>query len=146
MKTIILIIFILVLQTSFAKEYIVHAIDVMDGHSMVFKPSFLHIEIGDSVNFIPLKGHGHQPQMIFGPEGQSPWRADKGKPIKVKFEKEGIHIFNCKFHFVMGMAGIIQVGKATNYQEAKDFIKNYKSKIAIKKNRIDEIFNKIIIP
>ncbi|WP_412474134.1 plastocyanin/azurin family copper-binding protein [Halobacteriovorax sp. YZS-1-1] len=110
---------------------------------MFFEPSYLQINKGDTVTFKPMESFAHQPQSIFSPDGERKWQAEKGKSITVKFEKEGIHIYNCKFHFVMGMAGVIQVGKATNYAQAKNFIKTYQSKVAMKKDRLIKSFNQV---
>lgn len=140
------IIFSLILLTqfnTFAKDYVVEAFEVKGRELMIFKPSFLHINVGDHVTFKPIESFTHRPQSIFQPEGANPWQAQEGKPITVEFKKEGIHIFNCKYHFVMGMAGVIQVGKATNYSQAKDFVKAYESKVAMKKDRLNKIFLKV---
>lgn len=109
---------------------------------MFFEPSFLHINSGDDVTFIP-SGFGHQPQSIFIPKEGKHWQSENGKKITVKFDKEGIYIFDCKYHYVMGMVGVIQVGRANNYKEAINFLKDYKKKVTMRKERLDSIFKKV---
>jgi pseudoazurin len=127
-----------------AKIHKIETLNKSDANSMIFKPSFIKIELGDQIEFVPTD-KGHNTQSVFIPEGARPWKSDPGTSVTLSFEQEGIYFYECLNHFVMGMSGIIQVGKPTNLEEAKKFLPNYKKKISIKKDRIDKSFKKIIL-
>ena len=82
-----------------------------DGQMMEFVPSFLHIQPGDTVTFVPAdKSHNSEsiPGMI--PEGAEGWKGKINDSVKVTFEKEGVYGFKCLPHYGMGMVGLIAVG------------------------------------
>ena len=81
---------------------------------------FLKIKAGDEVIFSP-KSKGHIPHSIYIPAGAKSWKGKISEEIKVNLDKEGVYIYECQNHGIMGMTGIIQVGKASNLNEAKDF-------------------------
>ena len=66
-----------------------------------------------------------------------------GKPITLKFEKEGLYIYECTQHVVMAMVGVIQVGKPSNLKQAQEFIKTYSEKFALNKNRLESYIEKL---
>ena len=109
---------------------------------MIFHPSFLKIEIGDEIVFTP-KDPGHTSKSIFTPKGAKPWDGETSKQTKVTFNKEGVYMYWCENHGIMGMTGVIQVGEATNLEEAKDFAKSYRSKFVMKKYRLETYLNEV---
>ncbi len=91
-----------------------------DGQPMVFEPLFLKIEKGDSVKFVPTdKSHSAEFYKDGAPAGAPAWKGGLNKEVTVKFDTEGVHVFKCLPHFVMGMIGAVQVGKATNLSQIK---------------------------
>jgi len=91
-----------------------------DGQSMVFEPAFVKIDKGDSVKFVPTdKSHSVESFNDGAPAGASAWKGGLNKEITVKFDKEGVHVFKCVPHFVMGMIGAVQVGNPSNLAQIK---------------------------
>lgn len=107
--------------------------------SMTFSPSYLKIEKGDEVKFIP-KDLGHTSRSVFTPKEAISWDGKVNEELKIIFKTEGIYIYECANHGVMGMIGLIQVGEANNLEEAKSFAESYKKKIVLNKNRLNDLF------
>lgn len=82
-----------------------------DGKTMGFSPSFLHIEPGDTVTFIPVD-KGHNTESILGmiPDAATHWKGKVNEELTVTFTAPGLYGFKCYPHFDMGMVGLIQVG------------------------------------
>lgn len=82
-----------------------------DGKTMGFSPSFLRIEPGDTVTFIPVD-RGHNAESILGmiPEEAETWKGKLDEEFTVTFTVEGLYGYKCFPHYAMGMVGLIQVG------------------------------------
>lgn len=82
-----------------------------DGKTMGFSPSFLQVEPGDTVTFIPID-KGHNAETILGmiPEAATHWKGKVNEEFTVTLEEKGLYGFKCFPHFGMGMVGLIQVG------------------------------------
>ncbi|WP_371872907.1 pseudoazurin [Notoacmeibacter sp. MSK16QG-6] len=80
--------------------------------TMVFKPSFVHIQPGDTVKFIAAD-KGHNAEAIEGliPEGAEPFAGKINEEIEITPEVPGIYGVKCKPHFAMGMVMTIAVGE-----------------------------------
>jgi pseudoazurin len=128
---------------SYSKSYEIHMLNKSGSESMTFSPSFLKIEVGDEVRFIP-KDIGHTSRSVFTPKGAATWAGKVNEEIKVTFKDEGAYIYECANHGVMGMIGVIQVGNAKNLEEAKVFSESYKNKITLHKTRLDDLMLKLI--
>ncbi len=125
-----------------AEVHEVQGINYRKYESMFFEPQFLRVEPGDSVVFV-VEDFDHQPQSVFIPEGADHWKAEKGKSITVELNREGVYIYDCAYHNVMGMAGVILVGRPVNSEEAQLFFKQYKNKtFAMNKDRLDAIWER----
>jgi len=84
-----------------------------DGTTMGFSPSFLQIEPGDSVTFIPIdKGHNSETILDMIPPDAKTWAGKKDEKFTVTLTVEGLYGFKCSPHFTMGMVGLIQVGNS----------------------------------
>ena len=124
-----------------AAEYEVQSVSHRNYDSMFFDPHYLMIEPGDSVAFV-VTDSDHQPQSVFIPAGADHWKAEKGTSITVNFDQEGLYIYDCAFHNVMGMAGVILVGSPVNLEDARLFFEQYKKKtIAMNKDRLDPVWD-----
>lgn len=121
----------------FAKTYEVKMLNSKGTQSMIFDPSHLNIKIGDKVKFVPTDA-GHNSQSIFIPEKATSWKSENGEEFTITFDREGIFIYECNNHKLMGMLGIIQVDKAINLDTANDFYQKYKKKLIMNKDRLDE--------
>ena len=82
---------------------------------MIFEPSKVAIQPGDSVRFVPVD-RGHNAQSINGmlPDGTTPFEGKRDEEIVVTFDKEGIYGFECKPHAGMGMVGVVVVGNPSD--------------------------------
>ena len=124
-----------------ADEYQIHAIDQRNYELMFFEPSFLRIASGDSVTFV-VTNLDHQPQSVLVPDGAAHWTAEKGESITVTFTREGVYLFDCAYHNVMGMAGVVVVGDLVNLDDARRFFGDYRSEtFAINQDRLDHIWD-----
>ncbi|MEM9305626.1 MAG: plastocyanin/azurin family copper-binding protein, partial [Pseudomonadota bacterium] len=124
-----------------AEEHTVHAIAVRGFETMFFEPDFVRAQPGDSVTFI-VDDLDHQPQSVFVPTGAADWQAEQGQSITVELTEEGVYIFDCAFHNVMGMAGVILVGDPVNLVDARAFYERYRDEtIFIEKDRLDHVWD-----
>lgn len=121
---------------AFAKNHQVQMLNYKDGESMIFDPGYLKIDPQDHVTFIP-SDLGHNSKSLLVPNGSKNWNGKNDQKITIKFDHEGIYIYECSNHSVMAMLGVIQVGKASNLKEAKDFLEHHKKKLAMNKDRLD---------
>lgn len=82
-----------------------------DGKTMGFSPSFLQVEPGDTVTFIPVD-KGHNTESILGmiPDAATHWKGKVDEQLTVTFTTPGLYGFKCMPHFAMGMVGLIEVG------------------------------------
>jgi len=82
-----------------------------DGKTMGFSPSFLHVEPGDTVTFIPVdKGHNSESILDMIPADAATWKGKTNEEFTVTLTVPGLYGFKCNPHFNMGMVGLIQVG------------------------------------
>lgn len=82
-----------------------------DGSTMGFSPSFLAIEPGDTVTFIPVdKGHNAESILGMVPAGGQHWKGEINERLTVTFTEPGLYGFKCMPHLAMGMVGLIEVG------------------------------------
>ena len=82
-----------------------------DGKTMGFSPSFLRIEPGDTVTFIPVdKGHNAETILDMIPADAATWKGKTDEQFTVTLTEPGLYGFKCQPHFAMGMVGLIEVG------------------------------------
>lgn len=79
---------------------------------MVYEPSFLRIEPGDSVHFLPTQP-GHNAATIDGmlPDGAEPFRSQINADVTVTLTIPGFYGIKCSPHYAMGMVMVIEVGE-----------------------------------
>ncbi|HTN64452.1 MAG TPA: pseudoazurin [Devosia sp.] len=82
-----------------------------DGKTMGFSPSYLRVEPGDTVTFIPVD-KGHNAETILGmiPDAAATWKGKLNEEFTVTLTEEGLYGYKCMPHFDAGMVGLIQVG------------------------------------
>lgn len=82
-----------------------------DGKTMGFSPSFLQVEPGDTVTFIPVdKGHNAETILDMIPDEAATWKGKMDEQFTVTLTVPGLYGFKCNPHLNMGMVGLIQVG------------------------------------
>ncbi len=79
-----------------------------------YKPMFLYIEPGDTVNFESMAGHNVESIDLMSPEGFEKINSELGENVSFDFESEGIIVYKCTPHWGARMGGIIVVGKPEN--------------------------------
>lgn len=89
----------------------------------VFEPEFLKIAPGDTVRFVP-KQPTHDSVSLDGliPEGAAPWAGKINEEFTYTFDVEGVYAYECTPHFILGQAGVIQVGDG--FPNKDEFTKN----------------------
>ncbi len=91
-----------------------------DGAAMVFEPSLIKIQAGDTVKFV-ASDKGHSAESIKGmmPADATPFVGKMSQDIAVAFDKPGVYGVKCAPHYGMGMVALVVVGTPTNFDEAK---------------------------
>ncbi|HTN33081.1 MAG TPA: pseudoazurin [Marinobacter sp.] len=128
--------------TAFAAEHVVEMKNAGADGAMVFDPGYVKAEPGDTVKFV-ASDPGHDSVSVEVPEGADGWESGIGKGVTVTLDKEGVYVYKCAPHAVLNMAGIIQVGEATNYDSAKKAVDKLTSAAATNKDRLTGYFEKV---
>jgi pseudoazurin len=87
--------------------------------TMVFEPAFVTAASGDTITFVPTD-KGHNAETIKGmlPEGAEKFKSKLGKEFSVTLTEEGLYGIKCTPHYALGMVALIQIGAATNLDDA----------------------------
>lgn len=101
-----------------AAEHQVRMLNVGADGAMVFEPGFLKVAKGDTVKFIKVDA-SHNSAAVATPAGALAWKGKPDEEVSVTLGQEGVYVYVCEPHKVMAMAGVIQVGKAINLDEAR---------------------------
>ena len=119
-----------------AAEHEVKMLDIgSDKAPMVFEPAVLKIAPGDTVTFIPTnKGHNVESKIV--PEGAETFKSELDEKYSVKLEKEGVYVYVCPPHSMMNMAGVIQVGEATNMEAVQKALPKLERRAMSNKGRL----------
>ena len=75
-----------------AKNYEVKMLDLdSKNQTMIFEPAVLHIEVGDSVTFVPTH-KSHWAKSVIVPKGASKFESKLDEKATFTFEKEGVYL------------------------------------------------------
>lgn len=134
----------LVSQGVVAAEYTVEMKNASIDGTMVFSPAVLQAEVGDTVHFVPVD-KGHNAETIAGliPVGSSGWKGGINEKISVTLDKEGVYIYKCLPHTMMGMVGVIVAGKPVNLEEVRKESIALSNSFAVHKYRLEEYLDRI---
>ena len=104
---------------------------------MVFEPSVLSIQPGDTVLF-KATDVSHNSASIQGmiPQGAKPWTGAMSQDVKVTFDKEGVYVYQCTPHSMMAMVGVINVGKPINLEKVREKAESQKKLFVMNKERL----------
>ncbi len=102
---------------------------------MVFDPPYLYAEPGDTVRFIP-GDPGHNTASSLVPEGAESWSSAFGEEVVLQLREEGVYLYACTPHVIMGMVGVVQVGEATNRAAAEAKASELSAQIAMNGERL----------
>lgn len=109
---------------------------------MVFEPSFLKADPGDTVVFVPTDP-GHDSVSVAIPDGAEPWSGEIGQEVRVKLDKEGVYLYKCVPHLALGMVGVIQVGKPVNKEAVEEAAKELSASIVTNKERLEKYLDQV---
>ncbi|MBS4313679.1 pseudoazurin [Campylobacter vulpis] len=120
-----------------AKNYEVKMLDLdSENQTMIFEPAVLHIEVGDSVTFIPTH-KSHWTKSVIVPEGANKFESKLDEKATFTFEKEGVYLYECPPHRMMNMLGLIQVGKAHNLDKIKNAVPKLEKRAMTNQGRLE---------
>lgn len=135
MKKILFIMMLLFSAASFAQVHEIKMLDYGQEGGMVFEPSFLAVEPGDTITFIPT-ATGHFVRSALVPEGAKEWSSELDQPYSVTVEEEGVYVYFCPPHLTMAMLGVIQVGAATGKAEVTEKMASFHRRQIMNKQRL----------
>ena len=110
----------LLLATGVCAETIdVQMLNKGEAGTMVYEPAFIKAMPGDTINFISVD-KGHNVETIKGmiPDGAEKFKSKLSKDFSITLETEGLYGIKCTPHYALGMVALIQVGAATNLDDA----------------------------
>ena len=142
MKKTILKLFFLVALTINAAEHEVKMLNFGDEGSMIFEPGFLKVEVGDTVHFKSVD-MAHNSESVAGliPANATPWKGEINQDISVTLNEEGVYVYQCTPHLILGMIGIIQVGNPVNIGEVRNNVG--KLTFAVNPERLTNYLNQV---
>lgn len=104
-----------------AENFDVEMLNRGEEGTMVFEPSFLNIQPGDTVTFLPVdRGHNAESLPDMTPEGAEAFESKINEEVVVTYDVEGLYGVMCKPHYAMGMVMTIAVGDDVEVPE--DFL------------------------
>ncbi|ASI68628.1 pseudoazurin [Diaphorobacter nitroreducens] len=121
-----------------AADHTVKMLNTGKDGAMVFEPAFVKVAVGDTVVFTPTEKAAHNSASLLVPTGANGWKSEPDKEFKVKIEKEGVYLYACQPHKMMGMVGVIQAGKPVNLADAKAAAAKEQATFAMGKDRFDK--------
>ena len=110
---------------------------------MVFEPSLLKINVGDTVTFKATDA-AHNSASIPGmiPNGASSWNGELSRDISVTFDVPGVYGYQCTPHAMMAMVGVIQVDNNTeNLDAVKIAASTFKTTFVMNQSRLDDLLS-----
>ena len=142
MKNIILLILISISNIVYTAEYEVKMLNFGAEGGMVFEPGFLRVEVGDTINFIATD-MSHNTESIAGliPEGAQGWSGTINENVSVVIDKEGVYVYQCTPHLILGMVGVIQAGESVNREKVMASID--KVTIAVNQERLTSYLDQV---
>lgn len=145
MKKMIIALMLGIVGTSaFAADIKVNMLNIgTDKQAMVFEPAFVKAKVGDTITFVSKEKGGHNTASVLVPKGAKTWKSTADTDFSVKLEKEGVYLYNCEPHKMMGMVGVIQVGAPTNLKEAQEVAKTETAKMTMNKDRFEKELKKV---
>ena len=102
-----------------SEEYEVKMLNFGNDGSMVFEPGFLKVNVGDTVHFKSVDmAHNSESSTGLIPVNASGWKGNINEDITLT--EEGVYVYQCTPHLILGMVGVIQVGSPTNIDQIKE--------------------------
>ena len=143
-KLLMLVIFIISIPVN-AADHTIEMLSSSNGQMMVFKPAVLKINPGDTVTW-KATNPGHNTASIeqMSADPALKWNGKINEELKITFTKEGVYGYKCTPHYILGMVGVISVGKnLDNLSASKDFAIAEEKKFATNKDRFSNYMNEL---
>ncbi|WP_085298850.1 plastocyanin/azurin family copper-binding protein [Cognaticolwellia mytili] len=129
--------------TAYAKNHQVKLLTSDDnGQNMIMSPGYLKIALGDSVTFIPADP-SHNVESISIPEKAAKFVSPMGQKYSHTFNVNGVYLYKCTPHFVLGMWGVIQVGDAENIEQVNKDWSTLSTGVAMNKARVSAYLSQV---
>lgn len=109
---------------------------------MSFEPGFVQAAVGDTIKFTPTD-QAHNSTSVLVPKGATPWVGKMNQAVTVTLKTPGVYIYKCDPHLPMAMVGVIQVGAASNLEDAKAEAKKLAAGFSMNKNRLDKYLDQV---
>ena len=131
MKKLLFIILLAFSTLASSSEHEIKMLNFGTDGGMVFEPGFLKVNVGDTVNFKAID-LTHNTESVAGliPDGATGWKGEINENVSVVIDKEGVYVYQCTPHVILGMVGVIQAGNPIN----KDKVMSELGKITIAVN------------
>ena len=127
------------------KNYEVQMLNQGSEGYMVFEPSVIKIQKGDSVT-CKATDAAHNTASIDGmiPAGAKVWNSKLSQDITITFDVEGIYGYQCTPHAMMAMIGLIQVGEnKDNLESVKAAAQKFKATFVMNQDRFDNYLSQL---
>lgn len=121
-----------------ADEIRIKMLDMSASGPLAFEPSFLKARVGDTVIFEPTQKGGHSTVSLLVPPGAQAWSGVADKETRVTLSKEGVYLYACTAHKMMGMVGVIQAGNPVDLEAARQVAAQEASKFVMNKDRFEK--------
>ena len=100
---------------------------------MLYGQDVAKIDVGQTITWTP-DSKGHNVQFVSVPKGVEKVKSKLSKEFSYTFEQEGVYLYVCTPHAIMGMIGVVVVGESdVNLDEVLDYKFRGKSKKKFKK-------------
>lgn len=131
-------------KLSEGSEHEIKMLNMGNDGAMVFEPAVIKVSVGDTIHFKATDA-AHNSVSVEGmiPEGAASWASQLSQDFSITLDTEGIYVYQCDPHLVMAMIGVIQVGDAVNQAEILSASQDYKSKLMMNSERLDEYLSKL---
>ncbi|QCB47050.1 plastocyanin/azurin family copper-binding protein [Hydrogenophaga sp. PAMC20947] len=125
-------------QSAKADEIRIKMLDTTASGPLAFEPGFVKAKVGDTIIFEPMTKGGHSSVSLLVPAGAHAWSGAADKEMRVTLDTDGIYLYACVAHKMMGMVGVIQVGKPVNLEEANRAASMESAKFVMNKDRFEK--------
>lgn len=128
-KTLTAAALVLLAGAAAAETHTVQMLNRGEDGAMVFEPSFVQAQPGDTITFVPTdNGHNAATLEDLVPAGAEPFEGGMGDEVSITVTEEGLYGVQCTPHKMMGMVALIQVGAPTNLDAAQAVAEGLRSK------------------
>lgn len=129
--------------TAYAKNHEVKLLTSdSDGQTMIMSPGYLKVAVGDTVTFIPSDA-SHNVESVSIPAKATKFASPMGKKVSYTFNENGVYLYKCTPHFVLGMLGVIQVDEASNLAQVNNEWSTISAGIAMNKERVSAYLSQV---